>query len=161
MFIFKKVIFFSFIILINGCALNNSDRIQYINKSSIEIDTPNDRYNLFFKENLKRLLYVSDNKKSYLLKTRITFETTRTLSVRGQNILKSTKARIDYQLTDKNTNIILKSGSINTFPALSSSSNSLYTQEKSIENIKERLTISSARSLYTRINIIIRRLSWK
>ena len=159
MFIFKKVIFFSFIILINGCALNNSDRIQYINKSSIEIDTPNDRYNLFFKENLKRLLYVSDNKKSYLLKTRITFETTRTLSVRGQNILKSTKARIDYQLTDKNTNIILKSGSINTFPALSSSSNSLYTQEKSIENIKERLTISSARSLYTRINIIIRRLS--
>ena len=159
MFIFKKVIFFSFIILINGCALNNSDRIQYVNKSSIEIDTPNDRYNLFFKENLKRLLYVSDNKKSYLLKTRITFETTRTLSVRGQNILKSTKARIDYQLTDKNTNIILKSGSINTFPALSSSSNSLYTQEKSIENIKERLTISSARSLYTRINIIIRRLS--
>ena len=75
-----------------------------------------------------------------------------------KNILKSTKARIDYKLTNQNTNIV-KSGSINTFPALSSSSNSLYTQERSIEHIKERLTKSSAKSLYTRINMIIRRLS--
>ena len=87
-------------------------------------------------------------------------KSTKTLSVSGQNILKSTKAKINYQLTNKNTNkIVVKSGSINTFPALSSSSNSLYTQEKSIEHIKERLTKSSAKSLYTRINIIIRRLS--
>ena len=98
--------------------------------------------------------------KKYILSTKITFETTKTLSVSGQNILKSTKARIDYKLINKNTNVF-KSGSITTFPALSSSSNSLYTQEKSINHIKERLTKSSAKFLYNHIKIIISRLSWK
>ena len=158
MFIFKNLFFISLIFLISGCTLNNFDKIQNINNFSIEVDTPNDNYNVHFKENLKRFFHIRDNTK-YLLKTKITFNSTETLSVSGQNILKSTKARIDYQLTNKNTNVIVKSGSFNTFPALSSSSNSLYTKEKSIEHIKERLTKSSAKSLYKRINIIIRRLS--
>ena len=159
MFVFKKLVFLSLIILISGCTLNNFERVQNIHNYSIEVDTPNDDYNLHFKENLKRFLHKGDDKTKYLLKTRITFKSTETLSVSGQNILKSTKARIDYKLIDKNTNIVVKSGSFNTFPALSSSSNSLYTQDKSIEHIKERLIKSSAKSLYTRINIIIRRLS--
>ena len=158
MFFFKKLFFLSILFLINGCTLNNFEKIQNIDNYSIEVDTPNDNYNLHFKENLKRFFYISDNETKYLLKTKITFNSTETLSVSGQNILKSTKARIDYQLTDKDTNVIVKSGSFNTFPALSSFSNSLYTQEKSIEHIMERLTKSSAKSLYTRINIIIRRL---
>jgi len=158
MYIFKKLFFLSLIILISGCTLNNYERVQNINNYSIEVDTPNDNYNLLFKENLKRFFHKGNNKTKYLLKTSITFNSTKTLSVSGQNILKSTKARIDYNLTDKKTNIVVKSGSFNTFPALSSSSNSLYTQEKSIEHIMERLTKSSAKSLYTRINIIIRRL---
>jgi hypothetical protein len=159
MFIFKKLVFLSLIILISGCTLNNYEKIQNINNYSIEVDTPNDNYNVHFKENLKRFFHIGDKKTKYLLKTRITFNSTETLSVSGQNILKSTKARIDYQLTNKNTNVVVKSGSFNTYPALSSSSNSLYTKEKSIEHIKERLTKSSAKSLYTRINIIIRRSS--
>ena len=158
MFIFKKLVFLSLIVLINGCALNNFEKIQNFNNYSVEVDTPNDNYNVLFKENLKRFFHLGDNTK-YILKTSISFKSTETLSVSGQNVLKSTKARIDYQLTNKNTNIIVESGSFNTFPALSSSSNSLYTKEKSIEHIKERLTKSSAKSLYTRISIIIRRLS--
>ena len=159
MFIFKKLIFLFFILLINGCTVNNSEKLRDFNNFSIEIFTPNDKYNLYFKENLKRYFNVSYNKTKYILKTVITFETTKTLSVSGQNVLKSTKAKIDYQLKNKNTNDIIKSGSISTFPALSSSSNSLYTQEKSIDHIKERLTKVSAKSLYRRIKIIIRRLS--
>ena len=81
------------------------------------------------------------------------------MSVSGTNVLKSTKANITYDLRNKETNTIIKSGSINTFPALSSSSNSHYSQDKSIEHIKERLIKSSAMSLYMRINSIIRRLS--
>ena len=158
MFIFKKLVFLSLIVLINGCTLNNFEKIQNFKNYSVEVETPNDNYNVHFKENLKRFFHLGDNTK-YILKTRITFKSTKTLSVSGQNILKSTKARIDYQLTDKDTNVVVKSGSFNTFPTLSSSSNSLYTKEKSIEHIKERLTKSSAKSLYTRINIIIRRLS--
>ena len=158
MFIFKKLVFLSLIVLINGCTLNNFEKIQNFKNYSVEVETPNDNYNVHFKENLKRFFGFGDNTR-YILKTKITFKSTETLSVSGQNILKSTKASVDYQLTDKDTNVIVKSGSFNTFPALSSSSNSLYTQEKSIEHIKERLTKSSAKSLYTRINIIIRRLS--
>ena len=138
--------------------LNNFEKFKILITIQLKF-TPNDNYNLHFKENLKRFFQIDDNKMKYLLKTRITFKSTSTLSVSGQNILKSTKAKIDYQLTDKHTNVVVKSGSFNTFPALSSSSNSLYTNEKSIEHIKERLTKSSAKSLYTRINIIIRRLS--
>ena len=159
MFLFKKIFFLSLIILINGCTLNNFERSKNINNYSFELDTPNDKYNLYFKENLKRFFFINDSKTKYTLKTRITFESTKTLSVSGQNILKSTKARVYYQLTNKNTNVVVKSGSIYTFPTLSSSSNSLYSQEKSIEHIKDRLTKSSAKSLYTRINFIIRRLN--
>ena len=158
MFVFKKLFFLSLLFLISGCTLNNFDKIQNINNLSIEVDTPNDNYNVHFKENLKRFFHISDNTK-YLLKTNIAFNSTETLSVSGLNILKSTKAKIDYQLINKNTNVVVKSGSFNTFPALSSSSNSLYSKEKSIEHIKERLTKSSAKSLYTRIKMIIRRLS--
>ena len=158
MFVFKKLFSLSLLFLISGCTLNNFDKIQNINNFSIEVDTPNDNYNVHFKENLKRFFHIRDNTK-YLLKTKITFNSTETLSVSGQNILKSTKAKIDYQLTNKNTNVVVKSGSFNTFPALSSSSNSLYSKEKSIEHIKERLTKSSAKSLYMRIKMIIRRLS--
>ena len=159
MFTFKKIHFLCLIILISGCALNNFEKVQNIKRFSIDVESPNDRYNLYFKENLKRYFYVNDNNSKYILKTKIIFESTKTLSVSGQNILKSTKGRVYYQLTNKITNVVVKSGSIKTFPALSSSSNSLYTKEKSIEHIKERLTKSSAKSLYNRINIIISRLN--
>ena len=159
MFIYKKIVFIFFIFLIHGCSLNNFEKISDINNISIEIHTPNDKYNLYFKENLKRYFYVSDNKTKYILKTVITFESTKTLSVSGQNVLKSTQAKINYQLTNKNTDTVIKSGTISTFPALSSSSNSLYTKDKSVDHIKERLTKSSAKSLYTHIKIIIRRLN--
>ena len=158
MFIFKKLVFLIIFILINGCTLNNFEKKQSANNFSIEVITPNDKYNTYLKENLKRFFYINDNQNKFILKTKITFNSTKTLSVSGQNILKSTKAKIDYQLINKDTNIIVKSGSINTFPALSSSSNSLYAQENSIEFIKERLTKSSAKSLYSRIKIILRRL---
>ncbi len=158
MFVFKKLFFSTLIILISSCTLKNFENIQNVNNYSIEIETPNDKYNLYFKESLKRHFQISNSKEKYILSTKITFETTKTLSVGGQNNLKSTKAKIDYQLINKNTNVV-KSGSINTFPAISSSSNSLYTQEKSINHIKDRLTKSSAKSLYRHIKIIIRRLS--
>ncbi len=158
MFVLKKLFFYSLFIFISSCALNDIDKNRNINNYSIEFKTPNDQYNLYFKENLKRFFQINDNKRNYVLEARITFETTNTLSVRGKKVLKSTKAKINYKLTNKNTKVV-KSGSINTFPALSSSSTSLYTQEKSIQYIKERLTRSSAKSLYTQIINIIRRLS--
>ena len=160
MFIFKNIIFVFFVFFISNCSLNNLKTIQDQNNFTVEIDSPKDKYNTYLKENLKRFFYTKNNiEKNYILKAIISFQSTDTLSVNGKNKLKSTKAKVDYQLKDKKTNAIVKSGSINTNPALSSSSNSLYTQQKSIEHIKERLIKESAKSLFIRINIIIRKLS--
>ena len=159
MYIFERIILICFIFFINNCSFNNLE-IEQTNNYSIQIETPNDKYNTYFKESLKRLFYeTNNNTEFYVLKASITFQSTETLSVGGTNVLKSTKAKVNYQLENKNTNKILKSGSITTFPALSSSSTSLYSQEKSMDHIKERLTKSAVKSLYMHINIIMRKLS--
>ena len=160
MYVFKKIILICFIFFINNCSFSNLEKIEQTKNYSVQIETPNDKYNTYFKESLKRLFYQkNDNKEFYVLKASISFQSTETLSVGGTNVLKSTKAKINYQLENKKTNKILKSGSINTFPALSSSSTSLYSQEKSMDHIKERLTKSAVKSLYMHINIIMRKLS--
>ena len=160
MYVFKKIILICFIFFINNCSFSNLEKIEQTKNYSVQIETPNDKYNTYFKESLKRVFYQkNDNTEFYILKASITFQSTETLSVSGTNVLKSTKAKINYQLEDKNKNKILKSGSFRTFPALSSSSTSLYSQEKSIDHIRERLTKSAVKSLYKHINIIMRKLN--
>ena len=160
MYVFKRIILICLIFFINNCSFNNLEKIEQTNNYSVQIETPNDKYNTYFKESLKRLFYEKNhNTEFYVLKASITFQSTETLSVGGTNVLKSTKAKVNYQLENKNTNKILKSGSITTFPALSSSSTSLYSQEKGIDHIKERLIKSSVKSLYMHINIIMRKFS--
>ncbi|MFL2818387.1 MAG: hypothetical protein ACJ0BR_01885 [Candidatus Puniceispirillales bacterium] len=158
MFFIKKAIFLFLILSIIGCVSNNNVKISPFDEMAITIDTPNDKYNIIFREYLKRSF---NNKKSpkpqILLKANISFTSDETLSVSGTSVLKSTKANTTYSLIDKNSNLLIKSGSINTFPALSSSSNSLYSNEKSIENIKERLSLSSAKKLFILTKMILRK----
>ena len=158
MFFIKKAIFLFLILSIIGCVSNNNVKVSPFNEMVVTIDTPNDRYNIIFREYLKRNF---NNKKSLkpqiLLKANISFTSDETLSVSGTSVLKSTKANTTYSLIDKNSNLLIKSGSINTFPALSSSSNSLYSNEKSIENIKERLSLSSAKKLFILTKMILRK----
>ena len=158
MFFIKKAIFLFLILSIIGCVSNNNVKINPLDEMAITIDTPNDKYNIIFREYLKRNF---NNKKSLkpqiLLKANISFTSDETLSVSGTSVLKSTKANTTYSLIDKNSNLLIKSGSINTFPALSSSSNSLYSNEKSIENIKERLSLSSAKKLFILTKMILRK----
>ena len=158
MFFIKKAIFLFLILSIIGCVSNNNVKISPFDEMAISIDTPNDKYNIIFREYLKRNF---NNKKSLkpqiLLKANISFTSDETLSVSGTSVLKSTKANTTYSLIDKNSNLLIKSGSINTFPALSSSSNSLYSNEKSIENIKERLSLSSAKKLFILTKMILRK----
>ena len=158
MFFIKKAIFLFLILSIIGCVSKNNVKISPFDEMAITIDTPNDKYNIIFREYLKRNF---NNKKSpkrqILLKANISFTSDETLSVSGTSVLKSTKANTTYSLIDKNSNLLIKSGSINTFPALSSSSNSLYSNEKSIENIKERLSLSSAKKLFILTKMILRK----
>ena len=160
MFFIKKAIFLFLILSIIGCVSNNSLKVSSIHATAITIDTPDDKYNIIFREYLKRNF---NNKKSLkpqiLLKANISFSSSETLSVSGTSVLKSTKANITYSLIDKNSKLLIKSGSISTFPALSSSSNSLYSNEKSIENIKDRLSKISAKKLYILTKMILRKLN--
>ena len=158
MFFIKKATLLFLILSMLGCVSNNYLKVSPIDEIAITIDTPDDKYNIIFREYLKRNF---NNKKSpkpqILLKANISFTSDETLSVSGTSVLKSTKANTTYSLIDKNSNLLIKSGSINTFPALSSSSNSLYSNEKSIENIKERLSLSSAKKLFILTKMILRK----
>ena len=158
MFFIKKAIFLFLILSIIGCVSNNNVKVSPFGEMAITIDTPNDKYNIIFREYLKRNFNNTKIPKSQiLLKANISFTSDETLSVRGISVLKSTKANTTYSLIDKNSKLLIKSGSFNTFPALSSSSNSLYSNEKSIENIKERLSLSSAKQLFMLTKIILRK----
>ena len=159
MFFLKKIIVVCLLLLITSCSSDKLYKFKNQTDFSIEIETAKDKYNILFKENLKRLFSKNNSSKKYKLNSTITFQSSNTLSVSGTDVLKSTNASINYYLKDNYTNKIIKSGSINTFPALSSSSSSLYTKQKSIDHIKERLIQSAAKSLHMHIKIIISKLN--
>jgi hypothetical protein len=124
------------------------------------IETPSDRDNVLLKENLKRL--INTNRKSqlkYKLNASISYNSSETLSVRGLNVLNSTKAEINYRLVEINTEKVIKSGSFKSFPALSSSSSSLYSNEIAEGHIKDRLNLVSAQKMKLILKITLSRLN--
>ena len=159
MFFIKKVFVFLILIITFGCSSYNINNTKSIDLKTVSIETPSDRYNVIFKEYLKRKFYNKKNlKPSFILKTDISFNSNETMSVSGLAVLNSTKAVVRYSLVDNGSNTLIKSGSIKTFPALSSSSNSLYSNEESLKHIKERLSQSSANKLYLLTKVILRKL---
>ena len=147
-------------LFLSSCTLHNLNNELDRKQINISLETPSDRYNIIFKEKLKRLFNSKQEYKSeFILKTSVSFNSTETLSVGGLNVLQSTIAVVTYSLNRVSSGVKVKSGSIKTFPALSSSSKSLYSGEKSIENIKERLSISSANKLYLLLKVELSRLN--
>ena len=160
MFLKNKSFFIILIILLSNCSIHNFNKNNKLNNVAIYIETPNDKDNVLLRENLRRLVKSNQNSElKYVLKAKISYGSSETLSVRGLNVLNSTKASVDYSLIDQSTGNLLKSSSFNSFPALSSSSNSLYSNEKSIDQIKERLNLSSAEKLNLLLKITLSRLN--
>ena len=159
MFFINKFFAFLLLIITFGCTSYNINKSNFINLRTVSIETPSDRYNVIFKEYLKRKFDIKKNlKPSFILKADITFNSYETMSVSGLAVLNSTIAVVRYSLVDNGSNTLIKSGSIKTFPALSSSSNSLYSNEESLKHIKERLSQSSANKLYLLTKVILRKL---
>ncbi len=159
MFFIKKIFVFLLLIITFGCTSYNSNKAKSINLRTVSIETPSNRYNVIFKEYLKRKYNNKKNlKPRFILKADISFNSNETMSVSGLAVLNSTRAVVRYSLVDNSSNTLIKSGSIKTFPALSSSSNSLYSNEESIKHIKERLSQSSANKLYLLTEVILRKL---
>ncbi|MDC3141507.1 hypothetical protein OBA40_09145 [Alphaproteobacteria bacterium] len=159
MFFINKIFVFLLLLITFGCTSYNINKSNSINLRTVSIETPSDSYNIIFKEYLKRKFNSNKNlKSSFILKADISFNSKETMSVSGLAILNSTKAVVRYSLVDNGSNTLIKSGSIITFPALSSSSNSLYSNEESLKHIKERLSQSSANKLYLLTKVILRKL---
>ena len=160
MFIKNKSIFIILIILLSSCSFTNLNKENELKNVSIIIETPDNKENVLLKENLRRLIKSNKNSQlRYILKAKISYSSSETLSVRGLNVLNSTKATVNYSIIDQSTGNLLKANSFTSFPALSSSSNSLYSNEKSIDQIKERLNLRSAEKLNLLLKITLSRLN--
>ena len=160
MFFKYKTTFIILIILLSGCSLNNSYHRNELGNVSILIETPSDRDNVLLRENLKRLINTNQKSQSkYKLDASISYNSSETLSVRGLNVLNSTKATINYRLVEIDTEKVIKSGSFNSFPALSSSSSSLYSNEIARGHIKDRLNLVSAQKMKLILKVTLSRLN--
>ena len=160
MFFKYKTLFIILIILLSGCSLNNSYHQNKLGNVSILIETPSDRDNVLLRENLKRLINTNQKSQSkYKLDASISYNSSETLSVRGLNVLNSTKAIINYRLVEIGTEKVIKSGSFNSFPALSSSSSSLYSNEIAKAHIKNRLNLISAQKMKLILKVTLSRLN--
>jgi len=160
MFFIRIKVFICFLLLLSGCEFSKyqSTNLKYIH--NIYIETPNNKYDMLLKKHLDRLFNNQPKKDTnFILKSNISFTSNETLSVSGLNVLQSTKGTVQYSLIDSKSGKILRSGSVVTFPALSSSSSSLYTNDVSLQHIKERLILGSAKKLYLKIKLIMKKLN--
>ena len=158
MFFKIKKPFIIFLLLVSGCEFSNLNKMTSYN--NIYLETPSDKYNILFKNSLKRTFNINNYSKTrYVLRSNISFLSSETLSASGSDALNSTFANVSYSLIEAKSNKVISSGSIKTFPALSSSSSSIYSNDMSIQHIKERLCFSAAKKINMRLNLILQNLN--
>jgi len=158
MFFKNKKLFIIFLLLISGCGFSNLNKLTSYN--NIYVETPSDKYNILFKNNLKKTFNINNfSKTRYVLRSNISFLSSETLSASGSDTLNSTFANASYSLIEAKSNKVISSGSIKTFPALSSSSSSIYSNDMSVQHIKERLSFSAAKKIFMRLNLILKKLN--
>ena len=155
----KILLIFSFFFIIS-CSLSNKNLLINSNINLITIETPKDKDNILFNEYLKRAFKpISDVSHKFLLKTSINYSITNALSISGLNSMNRTIAIVDYKLYSKETDKLIKSGSINSFTSIGSTSSSLYTNDINLKFVKERLNHDASIKLKNYLNIFLRKLS--
>ena len=156
----KKILLICSFFFIISCSLSNKNLPVNSNINLISIETPNDRDNILFNEYLKRAFKpINDVSHKFLLETSISYSITNALSISGLNSLNRTTAIVNYKLYSKETNKLIKSGSINSFTSIGSTSSSLYTNDINLKFVKERLNLNASIKLKNYLNIVLRRLS--
>jgi hypothetical protein len=155
----KNSLFVILILFIYGCDSTKSNFVKTNDINSVSIETSGDRDNILFKEHLIRIFNTKRNAiPKFKLKATISFSSSDTLTVSGLNALSRTLANVSYKLYNFKSKKLIKSGSITSFPALGSTSNSLYTNDVNLKYIKDRLNVSISKKLYLHLNIFLRRL---
>jgi len=147
MFFIKIKVLICFLLLLSGCEFSKYQSTNLKYTHNINIETPNNKYDILLKKHLDRLFNNQPKKDTkFILKSNISFTSNETLSVSGLNVLQSTKGTVQYSLIDSKSGKILMSDSVVTFPALSSSSSSLYTNDVSLQHIKRDLFLVQQKS---------------
>ncbi|MDA0764936.1 MAG: hypothetical protein O3A39_10915 [Proteobacteria bacterium] len=156
----KKILLICSFFFIISCSLSNKNLPVNSNINLITIETPNDRDNILFNEYLKRAFKpISDVSHKFLLKATISYSVTNALFKSGLDSLDKTTAIVNYQLYSKETNKLIKSGSLNSFTSFGSTSSSLYTNDINLKFVKERLNLNASIKLKNYLNMILRRMS--
>ena len=156
----KKILLICSFFFIISCSSTNKNLLVNSNINLITIKTPNDRDNVLFNEYLKRAFKpIDDVSHKFLLETSVSYSTTNALSISGLNSLNRTTAIVNYKLYSKEANKLIKSGSINSFTSIGSTSSSLYINDINLNFVKERLNLNASIKLKNYLNIILSRLS--
>ena len=157
--ILKNLLIVTSILFTYGCASKNSNIFETNIIKSVNIETIQNYDNILLKEHLKRIFKTKQTTNhNFKLKATISFSSSDTLSANGLNALTQTVATVSYALYNVKSKKLIKSGSIKSFPALGSTSSSLYANDINLKHIKERLNISISKKLYMHLNIVLRRL---
>ena len=157
MFFKNKKLLIIFLLFLSSCGFSSLNKLTFNN---IYVETPSDKYNVLYKKSLKKAFNINNSSETkYVLKSNISFSSSETLSVSGSEALNSTYANAEYSLIEAKSNKVISSGSIKTFPALSSSSSSIYSKDMSIQHTKERLSFNAAKKLHMRVNLILQKLN--
>ena len=156
----KKILLICSFFFIISCSLSNKNISDNSNIHLITIETADDKDNILFNEYLKRTFKpIKNMSHKFLLKATISYSTTNALSISGLSTLNRTTAIVNYKLYSKETNELIKSGSLNSFTSIGSTSSSLYTNDINLKFVKERLNLNASIKLKNYLNIILRRLS--
>ena len=157
--ILKNLLFIILFLFIYGCASNKPNVVKTNIINNVSIETTTDKDNILFKEYLKRIFKTRDNTNPiFNLIASISFSSSDTLSASGLKTLTRTVASVNYELYNIKSKKLIKSGSINSFPAIGSTSSSLYANDANLKHIRERLNLSISKKLYLHLNIVLRRL---
>ena len=136
------------ILLFFGCSnLNNIDKTP----PSVNLIVNEDKYSLILKHYFyKNFRTYNKNLAKFNVETNLSFNTTNTLSISGNNSLNIIKGTIDYKVFDRSKTKLIKSGNISSSINTGSVS-SLYGIDENNNFAKERISKYLASKLYRKI----------
>ena len=148
----KIILQICIVLLFFGCSnLNNVNKTPPL----VDLVVNQDKYSLILKHYFyKNFKNNNKNLAKFIIETNLSFNTSNTLSVSGNNSLNVIKGIIDYKVFNKSKTKLIKSGSISSSINTGSVS-SLYGVDENNNFAKERISKYLASKLFRKVLLII------
>ena len=149
----KLIIILSLFYFVNNCSNSESQKITP-SYSSINVDTPRDRYNSLLGYELQKLTKNTIHNEKYNLSASIKYNSQNVLNVRGLDSLNEIEGSISYKLINSKSKKLIKQGKV--IKRINHGSiSSLYGKNQNLNHIKERLVKSLSKSIYNQIKLYL------